>query len=136
MVSGDFYHHDWPGSGCAECRSERIAKRLHHVYGKPPEGVDVLWRVEARSYSYVIDADREEYGTTAPRLELSWHRVQRRTPKGAWIYDKFVLLTAGKRWACNTIDEAVESFAARRRRQVKILEAKLKRAKFELELTR
>jgi len=113
--------------------------KLHEPYGHPKEGVDVLWRVEAKSYSYVIDADREEYGTTAPRLELHWFPVTKRTPCGAWIgYSslfadgRFVRLTANKRFACSTIKEALESFRQRRRRQVRILTNQLKTAEYEL----
>lgn len=113
--------------------------KLHEPYGRPENGVDVLWRVEALSYSYVIDADREEYGVTAPRLELRWYEVIRRTPRGAWIRcsslfadTRFVLLTAAKRFACDTIDEALESFRQRRRVQARILAKRLDTARYEL----
>jgi len=29
MVSGDFCEHDWPGSGCPECREERQRRMSH-----------------------------------------------------------------------------------------------------------
>lgn len=108
--------------------------KLHEPWGHPKEGADVLWRVEAKSYSYVIDPDREEYGVTAPRLELHWYPVTRRTPCGAWAADRFVLLTATKRFACNTVEEALESFRQRRRRQVRILTNQLKTAQYELDM--
>lgn len=109
--------------------------KVLYRFGKPPEGVDVVWRCEAKSYSYVIDADREEYGTTAPRLEMYWHRPERRTPKGAIIDGAFTLLSAKRsRWR-NTPEEAFASFIARRKRQIEILEKQLSRARFELALT-
>ena len=109
--------------------------QIYYPYGKPKEGEDVLYRLEAQRYSYVIDADREEYGTTAPRLEMHFYFVTKRTPKGAWIGNQFVLLSASKRFACNTVEEAIESFIARKRKQIKILEAQLSRAQTELNLT-
>lgn len=110
--------------------------KLHFTFGQPPEGVDVLWRVEAKRYSYTIDADANRYGVSAPRLEATWWRVKKRTPKGARLYvGDFVLLTARKRWACNTLDEAIESFKKRKEAQIRILTAKLKAAQTDLELT-
>lgn len=108
----------------------------HYPYGPAPKGVDVLWRCEAQRYSVVLDADADLYGITDPRLELRWHRVTKRTPKGAWLGTRFVLLTARKRWATNTEDEAIESFIARKRRQIEILTGKLKQAEADLALTK
>lgn len=116
--------------------------KLHYPWGQPPAGVDVLWRCEAKRYSYVIDADRDEYGITHPRLELVWLRVTKRTAKGAHVAcllnqngDTFVRLWANKAFARNTVDEAVKDFIARRKRQIRILEGQLNRAKVELALT-
>jgi hypothetical protein len=109
--------------------------KVHYPFGQPPEGMDVLWRCEAKRYSYVIDADREEYGVTNPQLELTWWSVSRRTPKGAWLHDKFIRLTAFKRWACNTPQEAVDCFIARKKRQIAILSNQLQRAEGDLALT-
>lgn len=112
------------------------AVKMHYPFGPAPEGVDVLWRCEAKRYSVVIDAEAEIYGTTDPRLEMTWWRVTKRTPKGARLVEgRFVLLTARKRWACNTRQEALESFVARKRRQIDILDDKLARARKELQLT-
>ena len=109
--------------------------KLHYPFGNPPEGIDVLWRCEARRYSVCIDPDRDQYSVTPPRLEMQWWQVNRRTPKGAWIGGRFVLLTATKRWACNTEDEALESFKARKQKQIAILTSKLRLAERELALT-
>ena len=117
--------------------------KLHFPFGQPPEGVDVLWRCEAKRYSYIIDADRGEYGVTDPRLELRWLKVTKRTPKGAYIHlmdcrtggDQLVILSRNKAFARNTVDEAVRDFTARRKRQIAILEGQLQRAQRELNLT-
>jgi hypothetical protein len=108
--------------------------KLHYPFGSPPEGVDVLWRCEAKRYSVVIDPEAERYGVTDPRLEVTWWRVDRRTPKGAWAAGRFVLLSAYRKWACNTEEEAIASFIARKRKQIRILSSQLKRAEAELAL--
>ncbi|AEI71029.1 hypothetical protein [EBPR siphovirus 2] len=116
--------------------------KLHFPCGQPPEGQDVLWRCEAKRYSYVVDADREEYGVTDPRLELRWFRVAKRTPKGAHVAyatteagGTYVGLSRNKAFARNTIDEAVRDFKERRKRQIAILKGQLSRARYELALT-
>ncbi|MGJ4945154.1 hypothetical protein ACQR1W_31655 [Bradyrhizobium sp. HKCCYLS1011] len=117
----------------------------HAVFMKPPNivypfgypsgtNMQVLWRCEAQRYSYVIDADADRYGVTAPELQMTWYAITRRTPKGAWISGRFVLLTAHKRWACPTQEEAIESFIARKQKHIRILMSNLKRAEEELAL--
>lgn len=122
--------------------------KLHFPWGQPPQGVDVLWRCEAKRYSIVIDADRDEYGVSDPRLELRFYPVIKRTPKGAYINryafsfsppekegGELVILSHNKAYARNTVDEAVKDFIARRKRQIAILEGQLQRAQRELNLT-
>lgn len=109
--------------------------KLHFPWGTADPEEDVLWRCEAKRYSYVIDADRDEYGVTDPRLELRWLRVYKRTPKGAWLADRLVILSHNKAYARNTVDEAVKDFIARRKRQIAILEGQLQRARRDLNLT-
>ncbi len=108
--------------------------------GPPPHGV--LYRVEAVSYSYVVNADYEEYGSTSPALEITAYYVRNWTPHGATLDDlysgarrKWVDLRSGaNEWASRTAREAVEQFAARRRRQLYILNRQVSRAKYELQL--
>jgi len=126
------------GTNFAEAEEEWRAGR--HLATKPEVGI--LFRVEAVSYSYVVDADREEYGSTAPRLELSGHEVLRWTPCGATLKylrsgcrPKWVNLQPGtKQWASRTAREAVEQFRLRRKGQVHILRRQLARAEFERDL--
>lgn len=118
---------------------------VHYPYGKPDEGVDVLWRVKAQRYATMPYDYDDDWGVTPPRLEAAWLPVTRRTPKGAWIDPergwgdggpRFVLLdTTRKKFACDTVEEAVISFAHRRRRQIRVLEGQLARAREELALT-
>ena len=109
--------------------------KIHYPFGQPPEGVDVLYRCEAKRYSVVIDADADRYGVSAPRLEVTWWRVDHRTPKGAWVAGRFVLLTAFKKWAAETEAEAIRDFVARKRKQIRILATQLQRAERDLALT-
>jgi hypothetical protein len=109
--------------------------KIHYPFGQPPEGVDVLYRCEAKRYSVVIDADADLYGVSAPRLEVTWWQVEHRTPKGAWAAGRFVLLTAYKKWAAETEAEAIRDFVARKRKQIRILAAQLQSAERELALT-
>lgn len=111
-----------------------LRPQIHRV-GIPPAGADVLWRAEARRYSYCSDPDYDIWSITSPCIELSWYIVERRTPCGARLDGgRFVRLTAAKRWACSTPQEAIESLIARRKRQISILGNQLRRAREELVL--
>lgn len=70
-------------------------------------------------------------------LYLDKYLVLKHTPCGVWIEDypghkKFVRKDAKKQWACDTIEKALESFYARKRRQIQILKDKLQKAELEL----
>ena len=108
----------------------------HFPYHMPPEGTDALWRAEAQRYAYCIDPDAEHWGTTAPRLELRWYSVKRRTSTGARLEDgRFTSLKADeKQWASETPEEAVRQLIMRRRGQVHIVSAQLRRAEADLEI--
>lgn len=74
-------------------------------------------------------------GTSTNHVELLTLElpVVSRTPKGWWVVNsghrRFVLADARKKYACTTEKEAIQSFAARKRRQIKIINAQLKVAK-------
>ncbi len=59
--------------------------------------------------------------------------VMKKTKRGVWIAlrfeerNRFVLNTARKRYAWPTVDEAIDSFLARKKQQYRILKAQLKR---------
>jgi hypothetical protein len=102
---------------------------------------DVLWRVESVSYSYIVDAETDHYGSTDPRLELFSVRVIRWTPAGATVAepagvrDKWVDLRDGAhQWASRTPAEALDQFKARRERQLWVLRRQIQRAKQDLTL--
>jgi hypothetical protein len=96
-----------------------------------------LIRCEARRYSVLLD-QFDNYGTSAPRLEVKRFPILRRTQRGAWIDvwgdKRFVLLTARKQYASETEEEAKQQFIHRKRRQIKILASRLRDAKEDLAL--
>lgn len=65
--------------------------------------------------------------------------VIKETKCGAWIdeygHKRFVNLEARKKYACRTEQEALESYHARKKRQVRILEHRLAEARAALTLT-
>lgn len=66
-------------------------------------------------------------------LQLCEFQVVRQTPRGVRINDytgrsRFISRDWNKQWACPTVEEARQSFMARKRRQVLILKARLARA--------
>jgi hypothetical protein len=83
---------------------------------------------------------REVLWTSAKvTLVLHQYPVLSETPKGVWLdvfgCKRFVRADARKKYASPTQEEALESFHARKRRQVQILSAQLARAQAALRLT-
>jgi hypothetical protein len=74
--------------------------------------------------------------TNGIHVYLREFNVVRYTPQGAWIeqygHGRFVLRNSRKRYACPSKEEALESFRARKKRQIKILTSQLERAKLAL----
>lgn len=97
-----------------------------------------------RYHDVLCSSGSEEYfnhGITV-QLYLTRFPVVKRTPKGVWLCtrslddqpDKFILLSATKRWACPTKGEALESFKRRKQRQIAILSGQINRAKEALRI--
>ncbi len=120
-----------------KAQAEAIARHSHYY-----DPVGWLFRVEAVSYSYVVDADRDEYGSTDPALEVQAYPVLRWTPCGASLKNiwsgakpKWVdLRPEAKQWASRSVREAVEQLAERRRRQLYVLARQTRRAEYERDL--
>lgn len=78
--------------------------------------------------------------TTAERIHLviEEHEVKKETKCGYWIGSEYVKRwvskTSTKRFAYPSKEEAVESFTARKRRQIKILNSQIMNAEDALEL--
>lgn len=82
------------------------------------------------TYWYRYDSHPRTDGAT---VNLNSYQVTKETPKGVWLEGRrFVLRGARKRFACPTVEEAAESFVARKRRQINILRAQLRHAEAAL----
>ena len=93
----------------------------------------VLYRVEDNKHDEVDETSFFRRSDRNFWFPVRTYPVIRATRCGVWIDDmstrgKFVNLQAGKRYAAPTIEEALQSYKARKRRQVSILSAQLKRA--------
>lgn len=93
---------------------------------------DLFYRIDDRTYSVVIDAEREEYGSQLA-LVGSTYRVTKVTPKGVWLNvwvnkDRFVCLSHTKQFASPTKELAIQGFQARKKRQRAIYAARVNRA--------
>ncbi len=104
-----------------------------------------LYRYYAVHYSLGVDQWDDPLPGYRLSIQLEKFAILKRTPKGAWIrFDrfsmdpaddkKFVLLTANKRYACPDLDSAMESFIARKKRQILILKARLQSTQAALNL--
>lgn len=99
---------------------------------------ELMYRYEDVAYAAPFDDTGRSLGTV--KVELRTYQVVRRTAKGMYIalgggsdgdflgMERFMLTDARRRFACPTIDEARQSFIARKRRQAGILKAQMDRA--------
>lgn len=88
----------------------------------------VYWyRVEGRMCSVILD-EYDNYGSS-PEVYVRKYEMLKETAKGVWLWaekgKRFVLREARKRYACPTVEEAYESFYARKARQISILKARI-----------
>ena len=102
---------------------------------------EVWYRFEDFRTAYWNPWDEDAHGPSSCAIRLMEFKVVKTTPKGVWLsrksglddftdsYKRFVRRDAVKRYACPTIQEAKESFIARKERQVGILSAQKKHAK-------
>jgi hypothetical protein len=89
------------------------------------------YRYEIVRYSNGVDEFDDPLPGHSVTVELRGFMVLRHTTKGVWIKtgagdERFVLKNARKRFACPTKQEALDSFIARQRRMISILEAQVK----------
>jgi hypothetical protein len=90
---------------------------------------DIWYRVEHIRYAPPLDEWGEPVGYGRSDLRLCEFEVIKLTPKGVRInnHNRFILNTAAKRFACPTRREAYESFLARSKKYLLILQAREKR---------
>lgn len=93
-----------------------------------PQVGDTWYRYDDIRYAAPLDEYENPRGPGRVAVELRSYQVQRVTPKGVWLSryygdPRFVRLSARKRFAYPTPEEALESFMARKKRQLSILHA-------------
>lgn len=93
-----------------------------------PQVGDTWYRYDDIRYAAPLDEYENPRGPGRVAVELRSYQIQRVTPKGVWLSryfgaPRFVRLSARKRFAYPTPEEALESFMARKTRQLSILRA-------------
>ncbi len=90
----------------------------------------VLYRYEDVLTAAPVDEFDRPMGESTVQVYLRRFPIVRTTAKGAWIdvygERRFVLLTARKRFACESVEAARESFIARKQAQRRIYTARLR----------
>lgn len=98
---------------------------------------ETWYRYEDHRESLGVDQWDNPYPGFRSVVTLSEFSVLRHTPKGVWLTNKglwggtsrhFVRNEARKRFACPTKEDALESYIARKKRQIQILEDQVKHA--------
>ena len=93
-------------------------------------------------YDYVLEGFSEDY-YVEPTVRLTYRKytIIKKTKCGVWIEHgrngkKFVNLTKRKKFACETLQEALEQFLHRKQRQQFILEEQLRNIKISIGLAK
>ncbi len=112
----------------------------------PPE---IWYRYEDKTYAGGINEDGDWDGDVILKVELRAFVVLRRTKYGVWLAltfgnyktgdfigtgRRFVLNRSVKRFACPTVEQAVTSFIARKRRQASIYDKRGAKALAAIEI--
>lgn len=99
---------------------------------------EIWFRIESMRFAPPLNEFDEPMGKGRLVLSIYRYRVVRHTPKGVWldvaVGERWVRKEGHKRFACPTAIEAIESFRARKNRQIKILHAQLRDASESLYL--
>lgn len=104
------------------------------------EAVEVWYRYEDVRYAAAVDEYGYARGPGRTEVRLLELQVSKVTPKGVWLAlggwgtPRFVLREARKQYASPTIDAALTAFIARKRRQCRILRARLANAEEALQM--
>lgn len=105
----------------------------------PRPGAEHWFRVEELDKSgggFDVHGDYHHDRSFTLSLYVRSCRIIRHTPKGVWVEGndgpRWINREARKRWACPTVEEAVVSFQARKRKQIRILGNQLQVAKMAL----
>lgn len=103
-----------------------------------PNQKGYLYRFMEISYAPPLDEWDQPAGLGKIELHLEMYPVLKWTRCGAWINlhgtRRFVNLQARKKFACASQSAAHESYVARKRRQIRILQAQIRKAETGLKL--
>ena len=107
-------------------------------------GMGFLYRFEDHTYAQRIDPfdDFDDNWTSVTYLELNAYNIRSKTPCGYTIYAdnsvgwRFINMNATKKFALPTVNEALESYIARKKRQFEIYDARAKKAFMLMEKAR
>lgn len=107
-----------------------VDNKLETQEAKPQ--VEVLYRYREMQMDEIYDT-RPIEASKAMRLYRDSYPVIKRTKCGCWIdlgygRKKFVNLDARRKWAHESLEDAMKSFAARKNRQITILRHQLLKA--------
>lgn len=95
---------------------------------------ETWYRLENYLESAGVNEFDNPVGPPNVRVAVRVFEVEKHTPKGVWLkafmFRRFVLASAKRRFACPTLDEALESFKKRKAKQLAIL----KRKQFHVEM--
>jgi hypothetical protein len=99
------------------------------------------FRYESRRYAAPVDEFDNPIGCGRIEIRVFRYPIVKVTRKGAWLdvglsKNRFVLRDGNKRFACPTRQEALQSFVARKLRQISILRAQLSGAEDALRIVR
>lgn len=94
---------------------------------------DVWYRIEDCLVSTRVDEFDNPLGPPQVRVSIREFRVVSITPKGVWLDrglmgKRFVLREARKKYACATLEMALESFKARKKKQIRIYKSRIENA--------
>lgn len=96
----------------------------------------LAYRYYTQRYSIIVDAEREEFATSDPKLVLMDYPIIKHTKCGFWIDEhgknKFVRIGAKRQYAHLTKFEALRSLVARKKSYVSHSHKRLQLAKEEL----
>lgn len=102
---------------------------------------EVWYRFYDFRYAAPLDEFERPIGSGRAAIQVAEYPVLKKTKKGVWLLlpsgdRRFVRSDANKKFAASSYKEALESFLARKRRQQKILQARLKHIDEVLNLVR
>jgi hypothetical protein len=100
------------------------------------------YRIWDQAFAAPLDEYENPIGSSESTLRCVRYPVLAKTAKGVWIQDdyddreRFILSTAVKQWAHPTVELALESYLARKAREIHITEARAAASRTRIEVAR